>query len=162
MNASGTDATPQQPSGGPQNSPGAASPSARYGKRRSGTFTGKVLAIIFAAIAIAVVVYMVAMFRNVSAVDVEAVETGGEVLSDQALRTNVDITRDDTSKPAVCVVYALGYEKNEVGRREVVVPAGGEATERYSVTMPTHQRPYAAEIYGCSSVIPPHLDVPER
>lgn len=137
-------------------------PSARYGKRRNGTFTGKVLAVVFAALLIAVVVYMVAMFRNQTAVDVEAVETGGEVLSDDAIRTNVDITRDDPEQPAYCIVYALDYDKNEVGRREVVLPAGGETTERYSITMPTRERAYAAEIYGCSSVIPPHLEVPSQ
>lgn len=150
MNAPGTARKAPTPNG----------PSARYGSRKNGTFTGKVLAVVFAVILIAVVVYIVSMFRNQTSVDVQAVETGGKVLSDEAIQTNIDITRDDPNKSAFCIVYALDYDKNEVGRREVFVPAGGDATERYSLTMPTRERAHAAQVYGCSSVTPPHLDQP--
>ncbi len=136
-----------------------AAPSAQYRKRNNGTFAGKLMAVIFAIIMIAVGVYMVQMFRQVSAVDVEAVETGGTVISDNELQATVDITRDDTSKPAYCIIYALDYNKAEVGRRELVIPAGGERVQRVEFTMPTFARAHAAQVYGCSTVVPPHLSM---
>ncbi|KAB1504034.1 DUF4307 domain-containing protein [Corynebacterium sp. 320] len=153
MNASGTAGT----SGTAPQAGSPSTPKARYGKRSGGTFTGKILAVVFAAMMLAAVVYIVAMLRNQSTVDVTAVETGGSVVSDHEIKASIDITRDDPSKPAYCIIYALDYEKNDVGRREIALPAGGDKTVRVETTMPTRERAHAAKVYGCSSDLPPYL-----
>lgn len=70
----------------------------------------------------------------------------------------VDITRDDSDKPALCIITALDESTAEVGRREAVVAAGGSDTTRLVVDVPTHTNAVAGDVYGCSTVFPSYLD----
>ena len=106
----------------------------------------------------AALTYVVTQFLRTSDADVTAQESGGEVVSDERMTMSIDVTRKDPSQPAYCIVTALDYDKNEVGRREFVIPRGGEDVTRYKVDIPTRERGYAATAYGCSSTLPPHLD----
>lgn len=129
----------------------------RYGKSRQNNFTGKILVIAFAVMMIAAGVYMVAMISRTGEAKVTAVETGGSIISDTKLTSQIDVTRDDPSQPAYCIITALDYSKAEVGRREVVIPAETARISRISVDINTRQRAHAAKVYGCSTTIPPHL-----
>ena len=130
----------------------------RYGETRNQKFSGKIVALILAVILAAALTYVVTQFLRTSDADVTAQESGGEVVSDERMTMSIDVTRKDPSQPAYCIVTALDYDKNEVGRREFVIPRGGEDVTRYKVDIPTRERGYAATAYGCSSTLPPHLD----
>lgn len=130
----------------------------RYGETRNQKFSGKIVALILAVILAAALTYVVTQFLRTSDADVTAQESGGEVVSDERMTMSIDVTRKDPSQPAYCIVTALDYDKNEVGRREFVIPRGGEEVTRYKVDIPTRERGYAATAYGCSSTLPPHLD----
>ena len=130
----------------------------RYGETRDQKFSGKIVALILAVILAAALTYVVTQFLRTSDADVTAQESGGEVVSDERMTMSIDVTRKDPSQPAYCIVTALDYDKNEVGRREFVIPRGGEDVTRYKVDIPTRERGYAATAYGCSSTLPPHLD----
>lgn len=130
----------------------------RYGETRDQKFSGKIVALILAVILAAALTYVVTQFLRTSDADVTAQESGGEVVSDERMTMSIDVTRKDPSQPAYCIVTALDYDKNEVGRREFVIPRGGEEVRRYKVDIPTRERGYAATAYGCSSTLPPHLD----
>lgn len=129
----------------------------RYGESRNSNFAGKILVIIFAAMIIAAGVYIFSMLTRTSEASVTAVETNGEIVSDSKLTSQIDVTRDDPSQAAYCIVTALNYSKDEVGRREIFIPAGGDKITRYSMDIQTRERGHAAKVYGCSTTIPPHL-----
>lgn len=129
----------------------------RYGNECSNKFAGRLMVLVLLAILIAAAVYIVSQFRHSTSADVTAVESGGKVVSADRLNMSVDVTRTDASKPAYCIVTALDYDKNEVGRREFVVPAGGAEVTRWHVDINTRKEAYAATVYGCSSTIPAHL-----
>lgn len=150
-----------------QSAPGSAQESARrpgqqtiqdrYGNTRNTNFGGRVLVLALAVILAAAAAYMVAQLMRSGSADVTAQESGGEVVSADTLRISVDVTREDPSRAAFCIVTALDYEKNEVGRREFVIPAGGEGVTRHSVDITTRAQAYAGTVYGCSTVLPEYL-----
>lgn len=129
----------------------------RYGKERSNKFAGRLMVLVLLAILVATAVYIVSQFMHSTSADVTAVQSGGKVVSKDRLSMNVDVTRSDSSQPAYCIVTALDYDKNEVGRREFVIPAGGADITRWKVDINTRKEAYAATVYGCSSTIPAHL-----
>lgn len=124
---------------------------------RSGV-SGKFLVIGIVVVLVAVVVFMWSQWRNSSDADVTATATGYSDNTDTSIMMNLDITRDDAAKPAYCIVTALNFDKAEVGRREAVLAAGGNATERLTVRIPTREQAVAADVYGCSTVFPDYLD----
>lgn len=130
---------------------------ARYGNERSNKFAGRLMVLVLLGILIAAGIYIVSQFLHSTSADVTAVESGGKVVSPDRLSMSVDVTRSDASQPAYCIVTALDYDKNEVGRREFVVPAGGAEITRWQVDINTRKEAYAATVYGCSSTIPAHL-----
>lgn len=131
---------------------------ARYGDSRNTTFSGKVVVVVLSVIFAAVLAYMVSQFMQHNSADVKAQESGGEVVNEHLMRVSLDVTRSDSNKAAYCIVTALDYEKNEVGRREFVVPAGGAKVGRYKVDVQTRTAGYAGKAYGCSAVLPDHLN----
>lgn len=132
----------------------------RYGTRKEAKFTGRIVVVVLAVMLAGALAYMVSQFQNTNHADVSAVESGGSVPADDRLQMRVDVTRDDPSRPSYCILRALDYDKNEVGRREFVVPAGGPETVRFLVDINTRTKAYAGSVYGCSTVIPSYLQVP--
>ncbi|WP_394281473.1 DUF4307 domain-containing protein [Corynebacterium sp.] len=136
-------------------------PVQRYGKEKAlekpkGTM-GKVLAAIFA---IVIAIILVMGMRTVMTRDdspIEATYVNHERLDDNTSRVWLDVVREDTSQPSYCIVTALNYSMAEVGRRDVVIPAGGEEQIRMSADLPVRDYPVAGSIYGCSSNMPSHL-----
>ncbi len=130
----------------------------RYGQSRNSNFTGKILVVVFVAMIIAAGIYIFSMVTRTSEASVTAVETDGRIISDSKITSQIDISRDDPSQAAYCIVTALNYSKDEVGRREVFLPAGGDAITRMALDIQTRERAHAAKVYGCSTTIPPHLE----
>ena len=152
-----SDASSSVPNSRPAEAQADGAMQARYGSERNKPFTGKVLVIVLVVLLAGALAYAVNQFMSASSADVTAVESGGSVVSDNRLNMRVDVTREDPSQPAYCIVTAMDYDKNEVGRREVYIPAGGPETSRHSVDINTRVRGYAGKVYGCSSTVPAHL-----
>ena len=55
-------------------------------------------------------------------------------------------------------MIAVDYDHAEIGRREVVLPAGGEAMQRIPVDMPVSGDLASGRVYGCSERIPAYMD----
>ena len=55
-------------------------------------------------------------------------------------------------------MIAVDYDHAEIGRREVVLPAGGEAMQRIPVDMPVSGDLASGRVYGCSEQIPAYMD----
>lgn len=131
---------------------------ATYGSSRQQGVSGKFIVIGIVILLIAVGVYVFSQFRNSTSADATGDAAGHELVGDDTLRMTVDITRDDTDKPAYCIVTALDQSRAEIGRREAVVAAGGTSSTRLVVDIPTTGRPVAPDVYGCSTVFPDYLD----
>ena len=116
----------------------------RYGSSRSASISGKVIIIGVVLVLVISGLYMWNQWRNESSPDVSISSAGFDRPNDSLLNFTVDVTRDDASRAAYCIVTALDYDKNEVGRREFVIPSGGRAV--------------AGKEYGCSTEIPGYLD----
>ncbi|GGL30632.1 DUF4307 domain-containing protein [Nocardia jinanensis] len=90
--------------------------------------------------------------------DIESEELGYTVLDDSSVEVQIRLTRDDPSKPVVCLVRAMSRDLEEVGRREVLVqPTAGEHTVRVSTVVEASQRPASAAIYTCTDHVPGYL-----
>ncbi len=131
---------------------------ASYGNSRSSGVSGKVIVIGVIVVLVAAGIFIWSQWRDSSDADVSGTVTGFETDSDDSIQMKLDITRDDTDRPAYCIVTAMNYDKAEVGRREAVVAAGGSETTRLAVSIPTHERAVATDVYGCSTVFPSYLD----
>lgn len=129
----------------------------RYGSSKNRNFGGRILVIALAALLLGAVAYTVVQFTNATSSTVSAKETGGSVVSDDRLNMRVDVTRKDPSLPAYCIVTAMDYDKNEVGRREFYVPPHDLETTRHSVDINTRVKAYSGKVYGCSTTIPEYL-----
>lgn len=133
----------------------------RYAKESSttkGTMSGKIIAIFALAMVIAFAFALVKFFQAQAKTNITGETATVEQIDEHAMRVIVDITRKDPSVPTYCIVTALDYEINEVGRREVVIPAGGESTQRIAVEVPTRATAVSGDVYGCSDIIPFYMD----
>lgn len=81
-----------------------------------------------------------------------------ERIDDDTSRLWIDVTRDDPEAPAYCIVIAVDYQHAEIGRREVVLPAGGEEMQRIAVDMPVSGDLASGRVYGCADEIPTYMD----
>lgn len=136
----------------------------RYAKESSttkGTISGKLIAIFALVMVIAFAFALVKFFQAEAKSTITGETATVEQIDENAMRVVVDITRKDTSVPTYCIVTALDYDINEVGRREVVIPAGGETTERIAVEVPTRATAVSGDVYGCSDIIPFYMDTSE-
>ena len=81
-----------------------------------------------------------------------------EHIDDSTGRLWIDVTRKDPSVPSYCIVTAVDYSHAEVGRREVIFPAGGEKQERVAVDLPLRAPLVSGRVYGCSDNLPFYMD----
>ncbi|AKE41778.1 putative secreted protein [Corynebacterium kutscheri] len=122
-----------------------------------GSWSSKLIAIfmvvIVAAFALAFVRYMQAQGKAT----VQAETATVEIIDDQTFLLGIDVTRTTTAEPTYCIVTALNYDKAEVGRREVLIPAGGNKLERVFTRIATTEQAVSGDVYGCSNIIPFYL-----
>lgn len=131
---------------------------ASYGSVRESGVSGKFIVIGIVAMLAVAGFFIYNQWNNSTDADVTGSASGFYENTDDSIRLNLDITRTDASKPAYCIVTALNFDKAEVGRREAVIAAGGDATSRVFVKIPTREQAVAASVYGCSTVFPSYLD----
>ncbi len=143
-------------------SPSPSRPTSRYGADRTpkkpGGIGGKIIAVLTVVLIAGIVITVGRFLMNREAVEVSASLVTFESVDDDSIRLWVDVTREDTTKPSYCIVTALNYAMAEVGRREIVLPTGGEGVQRLEVDLPTRDVPVSGGIYGCSTIMPAHLD----
>jgi hypothetical protein len=66
------------------------------------------------------------------------------------------VTREDPTRAAVCVVRARSLDGEETGRKEVYVPPGAGPVQLTTI-IHTSRPPVTADVYGCSLQVPPYL-----
>lgn len=94
-------------------------------------------------------------YTNLASTPVSGEQTGFVLVDDRTLELRFDVTRDDPSQPAVCIVRARALDGSEAGRREVLVPASSSAITSVQTDVTTAAPPVAGDVYGCSLTVPP-------
>lgn len=133
-------------------------PSQRYSSGKSNSVSGKVVAVIAAILAIAFIVVGGRAIADRMNRPVTAEFISQEHIDDSTGRLWIDVTRKDPSVPSYCIVTAVDYSHAEVGRREVILAAGGEKHERIAVDLPLREPLVSGRIYGCSENLPFYMD----
>ncbi|WP_235022300.1 DUF4307 domain-containing protein [Amycolatopsis alkalitolerans] len=73
-----------------------------------------------------------------------------------AMSVTINVTRDDPSKPGVCIVRLRDNSGAESGRKEVYIPAGDNHSRQTTVVQ-SIDRPVTADVFGCSYEVPTYL-----
>ena len=130
---------------------------AAAGAQPASPITGKVLAVIFFFLLLAAVVVVFQYTQKQQDTPVTATRISHQRLTDNTLRLTYDVQRKDVNVPSYCIILAWDYDKNEIGRREVLNPVGGEEFTRIVADIPTRGVPVVGETYGCSVNVPSYL-----
>ena len=103
------------------------------------TISSKIVAVFALMLVIAFAVALAKYLQTSENQTTNVTFASSERISDNSLRVWVDVKRKNVDTPAYCIVTALNYDMAEVGRREVVLPAGGEQHSRIAVDLPVRE-----------------------
>lgn len=136
---------------------------ARYGTANeaptaSSRTAGKIVALVSVLFLLLIVVFTARYIMQRRAEPISANLVSHERVDDTTSRVWFDVSRNDPSAPGYCIITSLNYEHAEIGRRDVVLPAGGEKVTRMYVDIPVRDLPVSGGVYGCSTTIPSFLD----
>ncbi len=136
-------------------------PAARYGRQRLTRRQRRWLAggLTVLVLAAGVVIAIVAAGRFGSA-DVEGELSGYRLVDDHTVDVTISVTRDDPSRPVVCIVRARSIDGSETGRREVLVPPSDRATVVVTAPVKSSKPAVVGDVYGCGTDVPPYLVAP--
>lgn len=95
-------------------------------------------------------------YQNIGSQPIEGKQSAFAVLDDRSVRITTEVRRDEPERPAECVVRARSEDGEEVGRKEVLIPPGENATHRDTV-LRTTSKATIGEVYGCSYRVPEYL-----
>lgn len=135
-------------------------PAERYGRNRGSgsSIGGKVVAIVSGLLMVALLVVGARTIMERFNEPVRAEFISQEHIDDDTGRLWIDVNRKNPGTPAYCIVTAVDYSHAEVGRREVVLPAGGDEHSRIAVDLPVREPLVSGRIYGCSENLPFYMD----
>ncbi|MFW0791135.1 DUF4307 domain-containing protein [Gordonia sp. CPCC 205333] len=88
--------------------------------------------------------------------------TGYQITSSNSIEVQFTVTRQDPGTAVACVVRARAKDGGEVGRREVLVPAGESTQVGAGSQVLTSRPPVIGEVFGCTTTVPPYLSEPAR
>ena len=106
-----------------------------------------VLGVVIAAVA----------FSRFGSSDVKGEMAGYELVDPHTVDVTISVTRDDPSRPAVCIVRARSRDGDETGRRELLVPPSSETTVQVKTTVKSSRPAVIGDIYGCGIDVPSYL-----
>ncbi|MEV4145370.1 DUF4307 domain-containing protein [Amycolatopsis sp. NPDC049691] len=145
--------------GGPAETAAPALPEGRYGTSRAKA-PRRCRRWLFLAIALLVsgVIAWVA-YVNLGSAPIDAERVAFSAKPGNAMEITINVTRDDTSRPGVCIVRVRDKTGAESGRKELLIPAGAKYS-RMSTTIKSIGQPVTADVYGCSYDVPQYLSTP--
>lgn len=133
-------------------------PADRYpssgGRRRSSRAVMVLLGVLVVALGLGIAYIG---YREFGVQEIEGKQVSFEVIDDSTLTLELTVTRQDPSRPAVCIVRARSKAGDETGRREVYVAPSPSGTVHFDTTIRTTRPPAIGEVYGCSFDVPAYL-----
>jgi hypothetical protein len=95
-------------------------------------------------------------YVNLGPAPIEADRVAFSPQPGNAMSITINVTRDDPSKPGVCIVRLRDFSGAESGRKEVYIPAGDDHSRQTTVVR-SIDPPVDADVFGCSYDVPPYL-----
>jgi hypothetical protein len=136
-------------------------PAARYGRQRLSRRQRRWIAIglAVAVLVVGIVIAVIASHR-LGTGEVKGDLGGYRLIDDETVEVTVNVTRDDPSRPVVCIVRARSIDGSETGRREVLVPASTQKTVQVTTVVKAGRKPVVGDVYGCGTDVPSYLVAP--
>lgn len=132
-------------------------PEGRYPTDR-GVAPSRVLAVVLTLLVIALGVGVAYLgYTKFTTPDVEGTLVSFEIVGQDRVDVRLNVTRDDPSQAAVCIIRSRSRDGSETGRREVLIPASTNGTEDVRSFVVTSAAPGLADLYGCSLQVPSYL-----
>ena len=89
--------------------------------------------------------------------EVSGQATAFEIKSSDTVAVQYTVNRGDPSEAVACVVRARAKDGSEVGRREVLIPAGDDIQVGARTEVLTSRPAVIGEVFGCTLSVPPYL-----
>jgi hypothetical protein len=136
-------------------------PAARYGRQRLSRANRRWIAAGLAALVVGagVVIALIASQRLGNG-DVKGDLGGYRLVDHDTVEVTISVTRDDPSRPVVCIVRARSIDGSETGRREVLVPPSTQKTVQVTTVVKASRPPVVGDVYGCGTDVPSYLVAP--
>ena len=136
-------------------------PAARYGRQRLSQRSRRRWAIgLTALVLVAGVLVAILASQRLGSGDVEGELAGYRLVDEETLEVTIKVTREDPSRPVVCIVRARSIDGSETGRREVLVSPSPQDTVNVTATLKSTRPPVVGDVYGCGTDVPPYLVAP--
>jgi hypothetical protein len=133
-------------------------PAARYGRQRMSRRSRRWWAIgLTAVVLVAGVVIAIVASQRLGSGDVQGELAGYQLVDGETLSVTIKVTREDPSRPVVCIVRARSVDGSETGRREVLVPPSSQDTVNITTTVKSTRPPAVGDVYGCGTDVPAYL-----
>jgi hypothetical protein len=133
-------------------------PAARYGRRRLTVGNRRWIAVGLAVVVLAAgVAIAVIASQRLGTGDVKGELADYQLVDDETVQVTISVTRDDPSRPVVCIVRARSIDGSETGRREVLVPPSTQATVQVTTVVKASRTPVVGDVYGCGTDVPSYL-----
>ena len=136
-------------------------PAARYGRQRlARSSRRRLVAALFVVIVAAGVALAFVGYQRLGTAEVKGELGGYKLLGSDTVEITISVTREDPSRPVVCIVRARSVDGAEIGRREVLVPPSTADTVVVSTTVKATRQPVVGDVYGCGTDVPAYLRAP--
>lgn len=116
----------------------------RYGPRAGAPRW--LLPVLVTGVVLAGLLVAISGYRTLGSAPIEAGVRSYEVLSDDAVRIDLEVRRDSPDRAGECIVRARGESGVEVGRGVIEI---GPGQDRVSATLATTARAVTGEIEAC-------------
>jgi hypothetical protein len=133
-------------------------PADRYGRQRLSRSNRRWIAIGLTMLVLAIGVWIaVIASQRLGTGEVKGELGGYQLVDDETVQVTITVTRDDPSRPVVCIVRARSIDGSETGRREVLVPPSSQKTVQVTTTVKASRPPVVGDVYGCGTDVPSYL-----
>ncbi|MCF8606799.1 DUF4307 domain-containing protein [Gordonia sp. HY442] len=137
----------------PRSGPRATYPTERTPSNRRRWFYVASVVVVLLGLGIAVLGY-----KQFADPEVSGDATAFDIVSSDTVSVQYTVNRSDPDDAVSCVVRAREQDGSEVGRREVLVPAGGEIQVGAKTEVRTSAPAVIGEVFGCTTNVPPYLE----
>ncbi|HET7667167.1 MAG TPA: DUF4307 domain-containing protein [Mycobacterium sp.] len=136
-------------------------PATRYGRQRLSRSNRRWVAVGLGVLVLAIGIGIaVIASHRLGTGDVKGELGGYQLIDNETVQVTVTVTRDDPSRPVVCIVRARSIDGSETGRRELLVPPSSQKTVQVTTTVKTSKPPVVGDVYGCGTDVPSYLVAP--
>jgi hypothetical protein len=133
-------------------------PTARYGRQRLSRSNRRRIAIALTVLVVAIGIGIaVIASQRLGTGEVKGELGGYHLVDDETVQVTITVTREDPSRPVVCIVRARSIDGSETGRREVLVPPSTQKTVQVTTLVKASRPPVVGDVYGCGTDVPSYL-----